>query len=258
MIRESHTDTAEPLNLLDQDLDPSIVALPVPRPDTIHSPIQFIVSKNRVGSVYGMVCDLVTSTQEAAYIEIERLHDVLESTYASIPNGLKMKPISQSLLDTSDTILRRVYIAILYQKSKCVLHYKYMLLGRTDSRYVSSRSICVEAAMQNLLYQQTLTEEMAAGGRLEHDRWKISSLLNSSFILATTLVCLELDYNLSIQLTGEKAGESSDSKTIMELVQMLQASYMIWLQSSTSSREALRAAEAACLVLNKAQRVAGG
>ncbi|KAK9311018.1 hypothetical protein V1522DRAFT_425747, partial [Lipomyces starkeyi] len=138
--------------------------------------------------------------------------------------------------------------------AKCVLHYRYLLAGRTDPRYASSRATCVEATLRILEYQRILHEETQVGGRLNHDQWKISSLVTSSFLLATTLLCVELDYDLSIQPSAEGPRNPIDTDWRNKTIQALQNSYMIWVQLSNTSREAHKAAEVACIVLNMAQK----
>jgi len=254
MIRESQADTAEPRNLLDEDLDPDMAAVPPSRPDTVHSPIKYIVAKNRVASVYGMISDLATSTRVPPYSEVMRLNKVFDIGYASVPSALHIFPMNQSLIDSPVIILHRLYIALLFQKAKCVLHNRYLLAGRTDPCYAFSRKTCVESALQILEYQRILHEETQVGRRLHHDQWNISSLATSGFLLATALLCVELD---SIKSSAEGPKNPIDTDLGDKIIQALQNSYSIWVQLSNNSREAHKAAEVARIVLNKTQTASG-
>ena len=133
MIRESHSDTAEPRNLLDEDLYQEMLTVLPSRPDTVQTLVQFIVAKNTIVGIYGKISDEITATESITYNEVMGLDKILGDTYASIPQGLQMRPVSDSSVDTPDVILHRSFLALLYHKAKCILHYRHMLPARTDS-----------------------------------------------------------------------------------------------------------------------------
>ena len=164
--------------------------------------------------------------------------------------------MTKSIMDTSDVIIRRIYIAVIFQRAKCILHYKYLLPARTDTRYDYSRSTCIEAALQLLGYQLTLYQESQSGGRLSNDRWKISSIVNANFFLASTLLSLELDYDISAverSPNHQRATTSTDRR--WQIIDALHNSYIIWIELSDSSREARKVVDVLNFVLGKAQRI---
>jgi hypothetical protein len=73
MIRETQYDTMEPHNLLDTDFNTSTSVLPSSRPQSEHTLSQFLVSKSKVVSVYGMICDFNNSSQQCDYTEAIQL-----------------------------------------------------------------------------------------------------------------------------------------------------------------------------------------
>lgn len=248
-------ETAEPSNLLDEDFHKDIAAIPLSRPNAFQTPIQYVVSKNRLIAVYGMIFDLVTSTKlgVSAYPEVMRLDELLHDTYLSLPEGLHVRSMANSIMDAPDLIIRRMYIAIMFQKAKCILHYKYLLPARTDGRYDYSRSACIEAALQLLEYQWILHQEAQSGGRLSKDRWKVLSIVNTSFFLASTLLSLELDYDITaadLSPNQQRAATSADVRR--RIIEALNNSYIIWIRLSDSSREARKAADVLNIVLGKA------
>jgi hypothetical protein len=251
-------ETAEPGNLLDEDFHKDIAAIPLSRSNAFQTPIQYVVSKNRLLKVYGTISDLVTSTKLgiSLYPEVMRLDGLLNETYSTLPGGWHTRSMANSIMDTSDTIIRRIYIAITFQKSKCILHYKYLFPARTDDRYNYSRSTCIEAALQLLDYQFVLHQETQAGGRLSKDRWKVSSIVNTSFFLASTLLSLELDYDITRaepSQSHQKAAASADTRR--RVIEALNNSYLIWIRLSNSSREARKVADLLDFVLGKARKM---
>jgi hypothetical protein len=202
-----------------------------------------------------MIFDLVTSTKlgVSAYPEVMRLDELLHDTYLSLPEGLHVRSMANSIMDAPDLIIRRIYIAIMFQKAKCILHYKYLLPARTDGRYDYSRSACIEAALQLLEYQWILHQETQSGGRLSKDRWKALSIVNTSFFLASTLLSLELDYDITaadLSPNQQRAATSADVRR--RIIEALNNSYIIWIRLSDSSREARKAADVLNIVLSKA------
>ena len=252
MLRDIQCDAAEPRNLLDEDFDENMVDLPPARPDTSFTAVQYLLAKNKVTVAFGLINDLETSTQPCPYSEVMRLDRILHEAYDSLPHWLLMRSMSQSIMDNPDAIMRRIYIALLYQKARCVLHRKYLLPARTDSSYTYSRTACLEAALQILQYQQIVDQEVQPGGRLHQDRWKISSVVKIDALLAITILCLDLDHDIL-----EKSSlESPDTSAMKVVVQALTDSRQIWLRSNTSSKEAQKAGQMLDAVLGKAQEMA--
>jgi hypothetical protein len=257
----TRNDTAEPSNLLDEDFHKDITAIPIPRPHSFHTPVLYMVLKNRLLAVYGLICDLVTSEQlgVSSYPEVMRLDSKLNETYAALPAGLKERTLAESIMDPPNTIIRRIYIAVVYQKAKCILHYKYLLPARTSDRYESSRSACIEAALKLLEYQSALYQESKPGGRLSKDGWKVTSIVNTSFFLASTLLSLELDYDISAASRSpgrQNAATGTDRRR--RILDALNSSYLVWIELSDLSKEARKAADVLGFVLRKMQRIEAG
>ena len=251
MIKESQTDAAEPRNLVDDDFDEDIEALPASRPDTDLTPMLYVIVKNRTMSVFGMISDLTTSKGIISYAEVMRLDTVLHEARDAIPPGLQMRPIAKSLLDNPTAVMRRIYLALIINKAQCILHRKYLVGAHSNSQYSYSRQSCIDAALQMLQLQSTLNQETHPGGRLYHDKWKVSSLVNHDFLLATTILCLDLDRDIARQASIQPCDSTKEKTRRDTIMQALHESYKIWLQSSRSSREARKAAEALKIMLEK-------
>ena len=251
MIKESQTDAAEPRNFVDDDFDEDIDALPASRPDTDLTPMLYVIVKNRIMSVFGMISDLTTSKGTISYAEVMRLDEILHGAHDAIPPGLQMRPIAMSLLDNPTAVMRRIYLALIINKAQCILHRKYLIAAHSNSQYSYSRQSCIDAALQMLQLQYTLSQETHPGGRLYHDKWKVSSLVNHDFLLATMILCLDLDRDIAMQASIQRRDSTTEKNRRDTIMQALQESYKIWLQSSHSSREARKAAEALKIMLGK-------
>ncbi|KAN0104329.1 Fungal specific transcription factor domain containing protein [Hyaloscypha variabilis] len=247
IIKDSLCDTAEPLNLLDEDLDENMTAPPMPRNDNLYTPTQFLLAKTKLARVQREIADLTESIKIPAYNEVMRLDTSLNNIYSSIPDGLKMLPRNHALVDTADNTIRRIDISILYQRAKCTLHHRYMLAGGRYIPYEYSRSACIEGALQILEYQHTLNLETASNRTLYQQRRKVSSFVNSCFYFAATLLCLVLKDGFN--QISESNGANLHLKR--KIVDSLDTSYRIWNLEKDSSIEVRKIVNALETVLRK-------
>lgn len=246
IIKETQCDTAEPRNLLDDDFDDTSTVLPTARPQSEHTLSQFLVYKSRIVSVYGMICDFTTSSKQRDYDEAMRLDTLLNTAYAQKPPILQLKPMQQSILDGAELITRRLYIAMSYHHAQITLHRKFIILSKTNSKYQVSHSTCISAALTMLRLQAELFEQCQPGRMLNTDRWKILSLIQSEFLLATTVLCLNLNDDMKKGLVGEEVAQKS--------VEALKSSRSVWEQQQGFSKEAQTAVRAVNAVLGKLGR----
>ena len=257
MVKESQSDTEEPHNLLEEDIHEYMTEAPPERPATTETPIQYFVVKNRLFQLYDTISDWLISTQPSSYTEVMRFDKVLRDTYNAIPPVLIMRPMTESIMDTSAVIVRRFFLALLFHRAQCILHRKYMISARNDDRYAYSRTTCIQAALKILHYQWIVDEETQPGGRLHESAWKISSVVKQDFLLGTTVLCLDLNNDLSAVSSVRLPTNTSDDQQRKEIIRALEGSYQIWQRSSVLSREAKKAAETLRFVLEKAQKVNG-
>lgn len=250
LINESQVDSELPRNLLDEDFDQHAVELPPPRPDTECTLMSYAIMKHRLTSVFGMIANQATSTQTVSYADdVMRLDKLLYEVYGSVPPGLRMRPTANSVTDSSALIVRRFALEVFFQKSRCVLHRRYLVLARSNQRYLYSRRSCVDAAMQLLGHQSVLHNECQLGGLLHRDRWKILPLMSQAFLLAAMIICLEFDH--LIPRSQDVHAVSEEVSTEESMLQVLQRSYSIWSESAASSTEALRVSAVLKMMLQK-------
>lgn len=249
LLRQNQSDTAPPRNLLDEDFDEDTIELPPSRPSSFDNPCQWLVSKNKMISMLGIIFDFSTSIRRPGYGEVMHMDKALHETHKSLPGQYHEKPMSKSIMDSPELILCRIKIVLLLEKSRCVLHYRYLAPSRTDERYSHSRNTCIGASLHILEYHRLVHEEAQPGGRLYAQRWKINShVFRGEFFLATTLLCLELNFDLSNN-NPKHIPLAEDLRHRM--IQALQKSYTIWMRSSGPSNDAKRTLQALDLIFTK-------
>lgn len=248
MINDSQADTREPRDVNDDAISRDMLELPQARTDSEPSNIQFLVMKNRLVSTFNMIIDLTGSPKKvASYDEILNLDKVLEDQFHTMPAALRVRPMSRSLTDTPEVIVSRIFLALSYYKSRCILHRGYMIAAQSNACYLYSRKSCIESALEILHIQLSLHEESQEGRRLYREKWKYYSLVKHIWLLATTILCADIDNGLR-EIRSRSQYEDDLSEKI---VQALRKSYSIWLQSSDMSRDAQKAAQMLRVVLNK-------
>ena len=244
-IQSGHYDTALPRNLQDSDFDESSTLLPHSRPEIDFDLMTYFVAKGRLMTVFEKILNQELSMEATSYDRIMELDSALRHAHSVVPPPLKYKPMSQSFADPPHVIMTRLNIELLYQKSICVLHRKY-LTQKTSNSY--SRDACAAAAMEILNHQATVHQESQPGGQLYQDRWMLSSFTFNDFFLAAMILCLDVSSNHC----GESGSNSDDLRKAK--IDMLQRSYLICNEQKSNSKEARRVTEALAAMLAKLGR----
>jgi hypothetical protein len=248
MIRKSQYDTREPLNLLDEDLDQMMTQLPLPRPDSFVTPVLYLCIRNRILSVFAKILDITTSIESSTYSTTCELDDELLDVRAAIPPGLQLLPQTSPDRESTDVSMHRIYLDIVYQHARCMLHRKYLVPGRTNVLFAKSRPICIEAALALLHHQQTLNRETKPGGQFEMRKWKLSSYLDHGLLLGAMVLCVDLNLDLQGNLNEEDPLQNMDRTKIIEALREAQD---ILLQSWESSSNSRKGSTAIAIILGK-------
>lgn len=250
-IKETQCDTAEPRSLLDDDFDDESTVLPPGRPPNEHTLAQFLIYKSRVVMVYGMICDFTTSSRQRDYNEALKLDSLLRNAYLQKPPILDLKPIHRSIMDGTDLITRRLYIALTYHHAQMTLHRKFMILAKTNDKYTASHTTCMQAALATSELRAELAEHTQPGRMLYLDRWKIFALTQAEFLLATIILC----YNLNDDVVNGRLGKTRlcTPESMEKTMGALRVARDIWSKQQDTSKEAHTAVKAIGAVLSKAE-----
>lgn len=241
-IQSGQYDTALPLNLEDSDFDESSTILPPARPEGYTNKMTYFIAKGIVMTVFEKILNQELSLLPVPYDRVMELDTEIRQALAAVPQPMKHKPMAQSFADPPHVIMLRLSIELLYQKSLCVLHRKYLTQG-SSSPY--SRNVCSAAAMEILNLQATVHQEAEPGGQLYQDRWMLSSFTYNDFFLAAMILCLDV----STSHQNEQNGEGDDRREMK--IDMLQRSYYICSEQKSTSKEARRVTEALATMLGK-------
>ena len=261
LIHSSMSDTLEPRNLIDEDLYEDMTELPPSRPFKESTPMLYTIVRNRVLIVFARIVDLCSASDQPTYREVLELDTELRNTYEGIPDshkGVNAKEFNLS----SDISMRILILSLSFLKALLVLHRPFLFLGRSDVRYEYSRTACIDAAIEMLEFQQLLETQSRWNKELWDTQslwwtssWRLSSLIAHDFLLATTLLALDLHRDIAEPLPENDIPRErfkSGRPKRAEIIEMLTRSYDIWSRASAKSREAARVAAAVKYVLRKA------
>ena len=239
MISDWNWDTAEPRNLSDNDFDENTTELPPPRPETELTPALSIIARRRMFVALGTICDITSAAQPCGYSEVMRVDGILQQAAASIPPPFKPKPLALSVTDTPEVIMARLFIMHMFHKGQILLHRRFLYVESTSADedvFAYSRTTCLDASLGTLQIQHILDEETSPGGQLYTMRWRVSSIMNHTFLTATMVLCSMLHRGRTLQREDE-------------ILRALRGTRTIWMRASSGSREAKKAAETVSIVL---------
>jgi hypothetical protein len=247
MIATEYCDTELPRNLENSDFEPETLVLPQPRPISDYTPVLYTLAKSSILSMFRTVIRHTRSLTPCPYDETMALDVQLRSTYNNVPAALIYRPIGQSIVDGPGIIMDRITIEMLHLKSMMVLHRQYITTHRPNPLFNASRRACMQAAQTALFRQIELHEATQPGCQLYDQRWMLTALTMSDFILAAMLICLELTMRCrrpSTFLRASSAGDTADHDVLYSSLHLLQRCQGIWEAAARFSTEARMASDA--------------
>ncbi|KAB8204302.1 hypothetical protein BDV34DRAFT_118894 [Aspergillus parasiticus] len=237
-------DTKSPRNLLDSDFDVDTQVLPESRPETEPTKLLWFIVKDRQITSFSKVCKYMLSFKEQSETDLHRLDEEIRQTYATIPDILRTRPLSESIADPPFLIITRLYIEFICLKNLCVLHRGYMVQGNVDST-----KACVEAAKRLVSQFIDMYREFSPGGQLHTEQWMLTNFTMNDFLLGVMVLCLVIHiHRKQASWTG-----TIDSAIQKEVLSLLEQSYEVCVENSQASRDARRVSHALHLILNSAK-----
>ena len=256
MIRLGDCDTELPRNLYDDEFDEDSKELPPSRPDSEPTPVSYMCAKANMSFAFGRVVERLHSVSTSDYSDIMKLDQELRDARAALPPHLRQQTIEDSLMDPGALVMQRFNLSILYNKGQCVLHRKFLARARENSRYAHSRRTCVDSSMELLSHQATLHYESRPGHRLHGMKVFISSLTAADFLLAAMIVSLDLCYGAEAEDAGQGSADmyTWGLERRGDMIQALEVSKEIWMETKDQSMEAYKASEVLTVMLKKLQQ----
>lgn len=139
-----------------------------------------------------------------------------------------------------------------YHKAQIVLHRPYLVRARENPRFTYSRRTCIDSALGILGFQAILHAE-TRNGRLRGRQGVVSSLSSADFLLAATIVCLDLYQGYQLQANGRPSGDTYTwgRERRDEMMAAIQHSKEIWDEVRDESMEAWKASNILGVMLAK-------
>jgi hypothetical protein len=242
MVQAVKSDTRVPLNLRDQDFDEDTKELPPSRPETEITGMSYTLAKGRIARVFGKVVEQANLLTLPQYDEVIALDRELHHAFAAVPPLLRIERMEFSITDSPQLILQRFGLAVLFHKSRCVLHRKYLTKERDNVEFSYSRKAAMDASMELLYIQFEVHEACQPGGPLCKDLWFVSSLALHDLLLAAMIVYLDLiQENEGIAL---RAGVvQTPSVQQKDMITALKRSYRIWTETKSMSVDKRKACD---------------
>jgi len=246
-IRPETCDTKSPSNLLDLDFDVDTQVLPASRSENEATGLLWFIVKDRLIVGFGKVWQDALSFKGKSEAEILEFDEEIQQMHMTIPEILRVRPLSESITDAPFLILTRVYVELIYLKSLCVLHRKYMARGNN----FSTKS-CIEAGTKIVNHVIDMHREFSTGGQLYTERWMFNNFTMNDFLLGVMILCLVL------HTRWKRNGSDAviDITKDREILGLLEQSHAICVEKSKASRDAQRVAHAVSLTLRSSNSAA--
>ncbi|KAI1501100.1 hypothetical protein F5X99DRAFT_212986 [Biscogniauxia marginata] len=266
MIHGIESDTAMPRNLVDADFGEDSAALPPPRPSADYTPLTYPIYKASLARVFGLVARQAHALTRPAYAEVMRVDARVGEVWAGVPAFMKVRPLDECVTDPPTLLVQRFGLASLYQKSRCVLHRRYLVEAEPrGGEHEYSRRTCLEAALALLDYQHTMIESGRPGGMLSEKAWFAYSLAINDFLLADMIVALAIQNGIYSEVGGGGGGGGDSDETTQrtplptkaELVRTLRRSYLMWLDVAKKIPECRKSTEVVGTMLRRIQARTG-
>ncbi len=175
MFQGIDSDTMLPSNLRDEDFGQDSASLPESRPDTELTSVSYSIFKGRLCKISGNIASLANRLTLPTHLETMELDKLLHQAYGMVPPHFQLQSPEVSIMDSSELMIKRFSLALIFQKSRCMLHRKFMMKDE-NPEYAYSNQAALDASMQLLRYQAMLHEAALPGGPLARDRWYLNSL----------------------------------------------------------------------------------
>jgi hypothetical protein len=156
--------------------------------------------------------------------------------------------MSRSILDSPSLIFNRFKLELLFHKTRCVLHRRYLTQENVGTVREQSREISATAAMCILQHHEAIFLAAQDGGQLSSSRFYVAAMNAADFLLGAMILCLELHL---ISEAPSPALAGPNQGRVDEMRALIQKSYNIWKQPVNHFADTEKAAKAMEAILQK-------
>jgi len=196
--------------------------------------MSYTLAKGRIAQIFGKVVEQANLLNLPHYDEVMALDRELHQAFAAVPPLLRVTPMELSITDPPQLIIQRLSLAVLFHKSRCVLHRKYLIKEKENVKFSYSKKAGIDASMELLFIQSEVHEAVQPGGPLCKDLWFVSSFSMHDLLLAGVIVYLSLiQESEGIALSAGVLQAPNTQQT--KMIRALERSYRIWTETTSMS-----------------------
>ncbi|KAH7318576.1 hypothetical protein B0I35DRAFT_479067 [Stachybotrys elegans] len=249
MMQGIESDTLPPRNLHDEDFDEDSAELPPARPSSDQTLMTYPIHKTQILRMFGKIAQHSHSLSVPAYGDVLALDKQLNQTWDKVPAFLKVRPLDECAGESPNLLIQRFGLAALYDKSRCVLHRRFISETAPKPEHDYSRKQCLEAALTLLNNQYIIWQGCKPGGTMASAGWFVSSLAIHDYLLAAVVIFVIVQNET--YASGGWLQDMTGLPTSDDLKQLIKRSYDIWLEVSRGSPELRKTAGTLATMLGK-------
>ncbi|KAI0166843.1 fungal-specific transcription factor domain-containing protein [Hypoxylon sp. FL1284] len=260
MMNGIESDTELPSHLTDSDFDKDSKELPPSRPHTDYTTLTYPIHKAKLMKGFFLVVRQAHSLTPPMYTDVMRIDAGIEEAWKGVPTFMKMKPLDECVMDLPAQVVQRFGLASMYQKSRCILHRRYLVEFTPKPEHDYSRRVCLEAALESLTYQELMHEACKPGGILNRGTWFVAAMVAiHDFLLADMVVALVIQTDKFWEVGGESnwMARGGPAYTRDALVERLKRSCLMWADLASNASEFKKAQDVVRTMLGKIQTQLG-
>ncbi|KAL6233532.1 hypothetical protein BDW75DRAFT_214854 [Aspergillus navahoensis] len=216
-----NSDTKEPLNVYEWELQEEIIQLPPSRPLSEPTSTTYMIVKGRIFHALGGIIDFINGPCPDNYTKVVEIDQVLNNVWSNAPMHMKVDandPKYSSPRTQAD--YSKLQLACMYHHGICTLHRRFVRKHATYQAGKTSRSRCLTSSLALIEYQ-----------RLLQPSWYSFSRTRQMLAPAAMSILLELAMR---RRSPDKSVEVETST----LIQALTSSVSLWEGASSSCDEA--------------------
>ncbi|KAE8551109.1 hypothetical protein EYB25_007343 [Talaromyces marneffei] len=200
--------------------------------------MSYTLAKGRLARVFQKIVEQANLLTLPNYAEVTALDRELQQAFSAIPPFLCVVPIDLCITDSAELIIRRLSLAVLFHKSRCILHRKYITKVGENAEFLYSKKAAIDASRELLRIQSEVHDATQPGAVLCKDLWVISSLAMHDLLLAAVIPYLCL---IQESMIYSSRGQQIPDPHQADMISDLETSCRIWYETRSMSVDTSKA-----------------
>lgn len=232
----------------DQGFDESCTTIPPAQPDSVPTPVSYLIAKTRLVFGFARALDEISRSEAMRWERLLEIDRELRHIYDDVPDHFKIGRLSSQ--DSLVLVSARFTLSSIHHKTLCVLHSRFLESTDADGRFLYSRRVCLSSAMSILRFQAIQNQNIPVDGHLRSLTSYQTSLAIHDYLLAAAIITAEL---CSGRTTDHTASQHvlQGVPTRTDMIKALALSARIFGQMREESLEAYKAADILEMLVRK-------